>query len=203
MAGTLLTQSLEGQLGFSSNSLYIHLVPKNDSAFNCVRHAHLHRTNLNGPCLSQMLNKIIFEITLQIVHGVGPSAGWNLRKYPQESIKKTSNAGLCVWQIRCVCTWLKARAQDRSTCTHTNRRLHGFAHVPGERNVYFTTCALKSGKQYFPVDRLHFSLMNHQPYRQPAEQLQKYLYSTFCLERKMSKMLQCFVWLYTNTYDGY
>lgn len=34
----------------------------------------------NGPLEDEMLNKIIFDLTLPIVHGVGPSAARNVRQ---------------------------------------------------------------------------------------------------------------------------
>ena len=141
--------------------------------------------------MSLVCHKIIFEITTQIVHGVGPSAGRNLRQNIHRKVlnKQTSNAGLCVWLLRCL-------LMTKGTCTRPKCILAGICMVLSMcqvKHFYFSTCALKSGKQYSAVDCLNFSLMSHQPYRQPAEQLQMSFYSTFWLVRKMSKMLQCFV----------
>ena len=160
------------------------LVKKCGDVFTLCRQgsAHLHINILNVPCLSRILNTILFKLTLPIVRGAGPSVGKFLTNYPQESnviIKPTSkHRSMCVaikisdvqfvnnslfynsfywldsffWvtsQLLAAIVFLLFITEGTCTRrTHVNhvycRCLYGFTCVPDDRNVNFSTDALKS-----------------------------------------------------------
>lgn len=157
------------------------LVTKCGDVFTLCRQrsAHLHINILNVPCLSRMLDTILFKLTLPIDCGAGPSVGQCLTNYPQESnviIKPTSIHGsICVaikishlqfannsyftttlftdlihfseWLHNCWLQYLFIFVHHRRY-VHMNhvycRFLYGFTRVPDERNINFSTDALKS-----------------------------------------------------------